>query len=365
MHDRFACLVFAACASALAGCQSYYFADSVDFELDFTPLTGPSDQLHSPYVTGAHFSVFARSTDEDADRSAWTIESSDPAVLRVERTASGEATVVAVGPGTATVLLHDGEDGGAVVHTEQIEVRAPATAELLWHGDLLIGRTEQAARVDDARIVEDGTATFLVRWLDETGRRLSGNGALRVEAQTEIDANVVRSFLFEDRDWLQLTPRTLGTHGVAIFAGDSPVGSFHVEAVGPDAVAEIVLEGQSEAGHARGACLVMLAVAKDAAGDRIFGAEYAWDVDGEGLRGYGDVLHYDFDPALPVTVGATFGDARSEATVHASGGYYVSSSNAVGCSVSGAGTRAGLASLVPLALAGVWLARRRRERSAR
>lgn len=359
MLARLAWVCFAGCAAVLAGCQSYYFTDSVDLTLDFSPLVGPSDSLHSPYVTGAQVTVYAQSSDSDADESAWTIESADPSVVRVDTTAGGRANVVAVGPGTTSLRLRDGAD---VVHSEQVEVRAPVAAELLWHGELLLGHDEAAARVDDATILDGGTATFLVRWVDADGRRLSGNGALRVEAQSEISANVVRSFLFEDRDWLRLTPRSVGPHGVAIFAGDTAVGAFHVSAVGAGSVDHIVIEGQSEAGHSRGACLVMLAVARDSADDPIYGAEYTWDVDGEALRTYGDVLHYDFDPALPVTVGATFGDARSEATVHASGGYVASSSNAIGCSATGSNANSGLALLVPVALVGLWMSRRRRRR---
>src|SRR5688500_11749150 len=107
MFTRFTSLIIAASALLAGGCQDYYFADSVDFELDFTPLVGASDDLHSPYVTGASFDVFALSTDEDESRANWSIESSDPGVLRVESTANGEAHVVAVAPGKAIIRVHD------------------------------------------------------------------------------------------------------------------------------------------------------------------------------------------------------------------------------------------------------------------
>jgi hypothetical protein len=358
MFTRFTSLIIAASALLAGGCQDYYFADSVDFELDFTPLVGASDDLHSPYVTGASFEVFAQSTDGDESRAGWVIESSDPEVLRVESTVDGQAHVVAMAPGKAIIRVHD---GGETLHTEEVEVRAPASAELLWHGTLLVHRPEEEAIVHDARIATGGTATFLVRWRDERGDRLSGNGALQVETGDGLVANVEQSFLFEDRDWLQLTPAADGVHDIRISAGGNHVGTVSVTAVSPDAVDSIVLQGESEAGHSAGACLVVLAVAEDVEGRRIFGVEYSWDVDGESLRDYGDLLHYDFDPNIGVTVGASYGMARAETTVHASGGFVVSSTNSVGCSATVAGGGIPFSMAAPLALVGLWIARRRRQ----
>src|SRR5690349_25107426 len=119
MLTRFASASLILCAAAFAGgCQSYYFTDSVDLELNFAPLIGHGDDLHSPYVTGAHFTVWAESSDGDENKSAWSIESSDPAVLRVETDTNGEAEGVAVAPGTAAISVRDG--AGELLHRESI-----------------------------------------------------------------------------------------------------------------------------------------------------------------------------------------------------------------------------------------------------
>jgi hypothetical protein len=317
----------------LAGCQRHYFTDSVDLELDFRPIGLRGDALHSPYVIGSSFDVFANPNDSDDSREGWRIVSSDPSVLAIEMMAPGTARANAVSDGEATLELYDAEDN--LLHSEEIEVRAPASAELLWHGSLLVGATEDEARVDDARILTGGTATFLVRWRDEQGRRLSGNGALRASAQAGMETNVAQSFLFEDRDWLQLTTLEDGVYAVEVAAGDQEaVTTFQVTTVSN--IAGITLEGESEQGEEDGACLVVVAVGSDADGNPVYGVEYEWDVEGDSLPDYGDVLHYTYDPNIPVTVGATFEDQHVETVVHSSGGFYVSSTNDIGCSAADA-----------------------------
>ena len=41
-----------------AGCGSYELRDDVDIHLDWSPLVGPSTELHSPYAQGARFNLF-------------------------------------------------------------------------------------------------------------------------------------------------------------------------------------------------------------------------------------------------------------------------------------------------------------------
>ena len=40
--------------AAGVGCTRVTFKDSVDLTLDFAPLVGPSDPLHTPHVEGSN-----------------------------------------------------------------------------------------------------------------------------------------------------------------------------------------------------------------------------------------------------------------------------------------------------------------------
>jgi hypothetical protein len=355
MVARFSSLCFLLCVVAFStGCQGhYYLSDDIDFDFDLFALDGPSGTLHSPYVTGAQFVVSGHHT-RNAERYDWTIESSNSRVLRVESSTGGVANVVALAPGQTTLRIRRGAE---ILHQEEIEVRAPARADVLWHGTLLLKRSEEEAKVEDAQVLVGGTATFLVRWLDENGERLAGNGALQATSSSEeLIASVQSSNLFERRDWLMLTPLREGEYQVSLRAGEVAVGSFRVVAVDEDAVANIVIEGQSEQEQPEGALLVALASAEDAEGKPIFGVEYEWDIEGESLLQDGDVLKYTFDPNRMVNVGATFGEQRAEARLHAGDEFYVESTTAIGCN---AGGRASLSSMLAFAFAALLMVIRR------
>src|SRR5258706_6257876 len=83
------------CAASLAidmsaGCYNVTFTDNVDVDFNFLPLIGASDALHSPYVRGAGMRLYARSGDSNRHMKAWTMESSDPSVFRLERVIAGD-----------------------------------------------------------------------------------------------------------------------------------------------------------------------------------------------------------------------------------------------------------------------------------
>lgn len=346
---------------ALAGCQSYYFTDTVDLELDFDFT--PEDEVHSPYVIGAEFSVRAHAVRGE-DFTGWQIRSSDPGVLAVTMRSGepGFADVATMSEGEATIELYDAD--GNLVHAEDVEVRAPAAADLLWHGSLLLDYPEEDAVVGDANILVGGTGTFLVRWRDEQGRRLNGNGTLHATSEG-LGVNIAQSYLFEDRDWLQLTALEEGTFTVEVGAGDlPPIASFTVTAVAD--IEGIVLEGEPEAGAETGQWLVVVATGVGADGQPIYGVEYTWDVEGEALLETGDLLRYEYDPNIPVMVGASYGDQYAQTMIRAST-FDVDSTNDIGCSAAGASAvpMASLPLLIAIGL--IWRARKRpitRDRAA-
>lgn len=344
--------------AALPGCGGYEIDDDVDLELDFFDLFHAHD-LHTPYAPGATVRLWAEPWgDASRDSTTWTFESSDPSVVRVVATDGAHAEVVMRSPGTATIVLRGGDDRG-VLATATVEVGTPVEAELMWHGELLLHHSEDDARVDDARTLVGESAAFLVRFRDAGGRLLHGHGALGVEASAEAGASTTRTFLGERRDWLVVTPNVEGDHEVRISAGGLPVDAFLVTAVLPPAVANVVVEGQLEQGHRDGDCLVLVAHAEDVDGRPIYGIDYTWDIDGAGLTGFGDVLHYDYDASSPVMVGATFASDRAEAMIHASGGFFVSDSASVGCSAGGASA---VGATIPFALLSLVLGWRHRAR---
>src|SRR5262245_26072276 len=135
---------------ALSGC-GFELTDDVDLSLDFSPLSGPSDTLHSPYVKGARFSLFVHDTsDQNRVQAGWRIESSRPSVLSITDVKNQEyerdgkkrryvvAAAQAVDEGQAEVVVRDG--GGGEVYRGAVEVLRPDRVDLLAHGPLLIDR---------------------------------------------------------------------------------------------------------------------------------------------------------------------------------------------------------------------------------
>ena len=57
----------------------------------------------------------------------------------------------------------------------------PDRVELDAHGSLILGRADEAP-VSEARVVENGEATYLVRYFRD-GQQLHGNGVLSVDAR--------------------------------------------------------------------------------------------------------------------------------------------------------------------------------------
>ncbi len=342
-----------------AGCQDMYLSDNIDIDFDFHPLRGASDSLHTPYVLGTEVTIYAHDALDD-DEESWRLECLDESVLRVDEHLDGHIRCTAVGVGTAELRVYD--ESGEVVHTGEVEVRAPNRSQLYAHGPLIIGQEAGDPRVGEGetiRVLEGGMASFLVRYFDGD-QRLYGNGVLVAESAGQIELFEETTFLAENREWLQLRPNATGFFNVELYAGDLEVGSVRVEGVTASEVDHVELIGQSERGADTDDPLVILAQAYDEDGDPVYGVEYQWDVGGFEQSDTGDLYRYSFDSSYDVELAARFQGHEDQILIHSNGGY-VDSTNDLGCNL--AGGRPGLP-VVPVALLllGLAVARQRRRR---
>lgn len=334
--------------SSLMGCHTVYLSDDIDLELDFS--LRPSDELHLPYVRGTAVRISAHSSDPDDNERGWSLSSSNPAVLRIDWQDDGSASCVAEAVGSSAICVHDAD--GDELHCSTITVRAPTRVTLHAHGPLFLGRSEEQAQVERPKILEGGTATFLVRYFDGD-TRLYGNGVLEARATSPISLEPQTSFLFENCEWLQLTPGLPGHHVVELAVGGRSVGTLDVDAVTPAAVRDIELLTEGEGGKEEGEELVVLAQALDSGRGVIYGAEFTWDLDQIAEPGQGDLFHYTFQADAEKTLGASFEGLRSEVVIHAKEGH-VSSTNTIGCSaVPGSPAKGGSCGLVLVGILGL------------
>lgn len=344
--------------------------DDVDIDWDFLELVGPSSSMHTPYVLGASMNLYVHSTDDKEKMNGWTVESSDPAIFTVEPALrDGDQRLYArghaVGDGLADLIVRDGH--GRIVAREPVEVRLPDRAQIMAHGLLIIGKSESEAQVNEVRLLEGGTATFLVRYY-LGDRTLYGNGTLGVDAPSDVVATTPRTYLFEDRDWLQVTPLRTGTSSLGLKVNGTSFADIPLVVVGADQVQSVRILGGDESHAKKDQWLVALGQAFDAQGQRIYGVDFHWDVDGQPQTGWdgdtGDLYRYRFDPTQPRMLAATFGDVSAVAMIHWGGGY-VDSSNHLGCGAApgGAGSRPAAAGWLLVVMAVGSRLRRRRRRS--
>jgi MYXO-CTERM domain-containing protein len=349
-------------AVGLGACgPTYTMTDDVDLTWDFgITLGGVEDELHAPYVRGAPVTVFAYSSDDDPDFRGWSIVSSDPAVFRIDSSevdAGLERLVVqgqAVGEGRAELRLLD--DTGDEVGFGVAEVVVPDRIELEAHGSLILGRDDEAP-VREARVVADGVATYLVRYF--RGRQLlHGNGVLSVDAPVGVTAQPRTTFLFENREWLTLQTTAAGSGQLELHADGERVASVPLVVVPETAIANVVVLTQSENGRQDGDWMVALAQAYDGDGERVFGVDYAWQVNGVVQEDDGDLYRYRFRKGAFEMVEARRGPHVDAVMIQSDEGF-VDSSNRVGCTAGGGGSLA--VGLTALGLVG---ARRRRRQVA-
>jgi MYXO-CTERM domain-containing protein len=326
-------LVSAACG------PTYSMTDDIDLTFDFalTPRRF-EDNLHSPYVRGAALTLFAHSSDDKEDLQGWSIESSDPAVFRIDGvvTSGGLDLAVhgeAVSEGTAMLTLRDPR--GHAVGYGVAEVRLPDAIELDSHGSLILGRDDEA-RVTEARVLAGGAATYLVRYF-QGGRELHGNGVLSVDAPAGVTAEPRMTFLLEDREWLTLHTTAAGAGSMRLLADGVAATTLPVVVVSESAIADVVVLTEPESGHKDGDWLAALAQAYDSSGTRIFGVDYQWNVNGVAQQGDGDLYRYQFKAGQHAMVQAQRGAHTDAAQIQSQGGF-VGSTNVVVCSAGGGGS---------------------------
>jgi uncharacterized protein (TIGR03382 family) len=258
---------------------------------------------------------------------------------------------VARGEGTARIVIRD--SGGGVVGSGEAEVLAPDQIVLESHAYLIMDRDDEAP-VDDLRIISGGTATYHVRYF-RGGRELHGNGVLSVDSASGVTAQVRQSFLFENREWLSLTMgSTPGVSNITMAVDGTAVETMQVTTVSEADIEDMVVIAQSEAKRREGEWLVLLAQSYDAAGRRILGIEYTWQVDGAMQLGDGDLYRYKYAPGLYHMVTAKRGGHTDSVMIQSEGGF-VDSSNEIGCS-----TTTGSGACAMLGVIGFAVLRRRR-----
>lgn len=347
-------------ALGASACTTVRLTDDVDLTFDFSPLIGPSNLLHQPYVQGSEMNVYVDHSDNDKDLSGWSLRSADPAIFSIDETVfqrfdDNYFRVHCHANQAGVAVLEVVDNNGRVKHKTTVEVRKPDRVDFLAHGPLLVDRPDLDPLTPSPQVLGGGTATFLVRYY-EGNQQLNGNRALHVDSTADVTVSTPQSFLFEDRDWLQVTPHAAGDFSLPVKVGADMVANFSVHGVPDSAIAEIRILGEDESRAKRGEWLVALAQAYDAAQKPIFGVEYDWELDGAAELGEGDLYRYEYDPKLKRNIEAHFGAHDAVAVIHGEDGF-VDSSNNIGCNTTS--LPASLISLCAVAFA-LCVSRRRR-----
>jgi hypothetical protein len=144
-------------------------------------------------------------------------------------------------------------------------------------------------------------------------------------------ASVLHSYVFEDRDWLQLSPQASGTADVQLLINGSRFGSLPIVAVAMGEVSAIRILNQDESHAKNGDWLVSYAQAVDTTERPILGVEYTWQLDQTMQKGIGDLFRYEYDARQPKMLTASVGAMAAQTFIHAKKGF-VDTTNHVGCS---------------------------------
>jgi MYXO-CTERM domain-containing protein len=328
------------------------------------------DDLHTPYVQGANFSISIATTDYP-QTSAWVIKSSDPTVLAVDAPTSGTTFgVSAIGVGHVTLSVED--SSGKVYDSKDVDVAQPDHVQLCAHGLLLAGLSDDQSQVTQARVVAGGTATFLVRYF-LGAQELYGNGAVKPIATGAVAATTTTSSLTDDRDWIEIdTLDSQGTGSVTLVIGGNDSTVIPATVVPPSEIASVGALAQLDTGATNGETLYVFARAFDSSGNDLYGGSFNWTVAGMPVTSSlpsgepSDTLSYTFENGKSETIDVGDNGLSSAVNVRATGGAAttsVGSTENVGCSVGGApGSNGGAVGFAALALAaaGALAARRRR-----
>lgn len=353
MKNRWSPLVLVLSLLSLPTFVGGCFGDVViEDDLDFELFTA---KLHTPYVVGSDVRLHV-SRHRSATVAGWRVDADDPGVFQVLPGVTGDdenlyVMAHAVGAGQTRLRIYD--ESGHGIARRDIVVEQPDRIELVPAG-LIKVRGDDAPAVDPARpvrVLVGGTATFEVRYFRGT-ERLFGNGALTptVDASS-LEAEPRQSYLFENREWISLSPSAVGSVTLSLSVGGQVVATFDVRGVDDAEVAGVEIEAESARDARKDDLLYLLAHARDGAGEDVWGVEMRWAVDGLDEPGDGDLYYYHYAEDESHTVSAERDGLADEVTVQMSGGG-VTSSNQIGCQAAGSGRGLGL--LLLLALGWVW-----------
>lgn len=337
---------------------------------EITLFSKATDDLHTPYVQGAKFSIDIATTDYPSSALAgWTLQSSNPAVVQVQGSQNSGSSYAIAAVGTGETVLSVLDASGHVLDSHTVDVAQPDHVELCAHGLLLGGYTDGQSQVTQATVIQQGTATFLVRYYLGS-QELFGNNAVVATGTGAVTASTTTSSFGDDRDWVEVDAAQPGSGQVSLAVGSEAPTVIPATVVAPSAVQSVGVLPQTDAGASDGDQLYVFARAFDAQGLDIFGASFTWNVNGAPATGTlpsgtqpSDVLAYTYKGSASESVSDGLASYTSSAvTIHGTGATVESTAD-VGCSVaraSGTGTGGELA--LGLVVAGAVASRRRRSR---
>ncbi len=335
-----------------AGCAGDRVVINDDIVAPFLFIHQPApDGLHQPYVRGTETRIHVSSRSFFDTVGNWSVASSDPSVLEItevdEDRRSLDLHVIARGEGSCRLTVFDGN--GAELRTVGVEVLLPDRAVVKPHGDMASDFEELVEDTSEFQVLLDGTATFLVQWFAGTVP-LYGTGSLSVMVNAEsLDARARRTSLFEEREYLEVTPEEVGEFEVLLFADGVEIDEVDIQVLEDQDIDQIRIYSEGEEDASPGQTLHLLAHAEDDDGRPIYGAAFDWRFDGSHEPGEGDLYVYEFDPREEHTIKVEYDELDDFVEIHGSEGE-VASTTSIGCNAGGSGNAAIPATALLLAL---------------
>lgn len=292
---------------------------------------------------------------DGADIEFASIESADTSVFSLGETDSWEAgkgervlsvNAEAVAPGETEVIVRD--LFGTAVLVAPIRVALPSEIELAWT-DRLSGDREPVI-VESPTVFVDGQAVFDIAYLDGTDE-LFATADVQVPNGSALDGWV------ESGNRLSIEPQQAGRYDIELQSGKYTLGRITGQAVGAEAIADVVLAADDESGRNAGDELAVVAQAYDAGDERIFGVPFAWSNGRGELEDMGDTFIYTYLPSKTVSLRVGGGTDSAEVVVH---GVQARAGDAdpLACAVANIGP---VGSAIVLALLGIGRRRARRQ----